>query len=42
MVKHSKRYSAVAEKIEEARLYEPQQAINLAKDVSTAKFVETV
>ena len=42
MVKHSKRYSAVADKMEEARLYEPEQAIDLAKEVSTAKFDETV
>ena len=42
MVKHSKRYSAVADKIEEDRLYEPEQAIDLAKEVSTAKFDETV
>ena len=42
MVKHSKRYSAVANKIEEDRLYEPEQAIDLAKEVSTAKFDETV
>ena len=42
MVKHSKRYSAVADKIEEDRLYEPGQAIDLAKEVSTAKFDETV
>ncbi len=42
MVKHSKRYAAVADKIEEDRLYEPEQAIDLAKEVSTAKFDETV
>ena len=42
MVKHSKRYSAVADKIEEDRLYEPEQAIDLAKEVSTAKFDEPV
>ena len=42
MVKQSKRYSAVADKIEEDRLYEPEQAIDLAKEVSTAKFDETV
>jgi len=42
VVKHSKRYSAVADKIEEDRLYEPEQAIDLAKEVSTAKFDETV
>ena len=42
MVKHSKRYAAVAEKIEEDRLYEPEAAIALTKDLSTAKFDETV
>jgi large subunit ribosomal protein L1 len=42
VVKHSKRYSAVADKIEEDRLYEPEQAIDLVKEVSTAKFDETV
>ena len=42
MVKHSKRYAAVAEKIEEDRLYEPEAAISLTKDLSTAKFDETV
>jgi large subunit ribosomal protein L1 len=42
VVKHSKRYSAVADKIEEDRLYEPEQAIDLAKEASTAKFDETV
>ena len=42
MVKHSKRYSAVAEKVEEDRLYDPEAAIALTKDLSTAKFDETV
>ena len=42
MVKHSKRYAAVAEKIEEDRLYDPEAAIALTKDLSTAKFDETV
>ena len=42
MVKHSKRYAAVAEKVEEDRLYEPEAAIDLTKDLSTAKFDETV
>ena len=42
MVKHSKRYAAVAEKVEEDRLYDPQAAIALTKDLSTAKFDETV
>ena len=42
MVKHSKRYAAVAEKVEEDRLYEPEAAIDLTKDLTTAKFDETV
>ena len=42
MVKHSKRYSAVADKIEEDRIYEPEQAVDLVKEVSTAKFDESV
>jgi len=42
VVKHSKRYAAVAEKVEEDRLYEPEAAIALTKDLSTAKFDETV
>jgi len=42
VVKHSKRYAAVAEKVEEDRLYDPEAAIALTKDLSTAKFDETV
>jgi large subunit ribosomal protein L1 len=42
LVKHSKRYSAVADKIEEDRIYEPEQAVDLVKEVSTAKFDESV
>jgi large subunit ribosomal protein L1 len=42
VVKHSKRYSAVADKIEEDRIYEPEQAVDLVKEVSTAKFDESV
>jgi large subunit ribosomal protein L1 len=42
VVKHSKRYSAVAGKIEEDRIYEPEQAVDLVKEVSTAKFDESV
>ena len=42
MVKHSKRYSAVADKVDEDQLYEPEAAIDLTKDLSTAKFDETV
>jgi len=42
VVKYSKRYAAVAEKVEEDRLYDPEAAIALTKDLSTAKFDETV
>ncbi len=42
MVKHSRRYAAVVEKVEEDRLYQPQEAIELVKELSTAKFDETV
>ena len=42
MVKHSKRYSAVAERVDPDRIYLPEEAIDLVKEVSTAKFDETV
>ena len=42
MVKYSKRYAAAAEKVEEDRLYDPEAAIALTKDLATAKFDETV
>ena len=42
MVKHGKLYSAVAERVEPDRLYEPQEAVELVKELSTAKFDETV
>ena len=42
MVKHSKRYSAVAEHVDLDRVYAPEEAIELVKEVSTAKFDETV
>lgn len=42
MVKHSRRYAAVVEKVEADRLYQPQEAIELVKELSTAKFDETV
>ena len=42
MVKHSRRYSSVAERVEEDRDYQPLEAIELVKEVSTAKFDETV
>jgi large subunit ribosomal protein L1 len=42
MVKHSRRYSTVAERVEVGRDYQPLDAIELVKEVSTAKFDETV
>ena len=42
MVKHSRRYSAVAEKVDFEKTYEPKEAMELLKEVSTAKFDETV
>lgn len=42
MVKHSKRFSAVAERVDPDRIYEPEEAIDLVREVSTVKFDETV
>ena len=42
MVKHSRRYSAVAERVELDRFYPPQEAVELVKELSSAKFDETV
>ncbi|MCB0126774.1 MAG: 50S ribosomal protein L1 [Caldilineaceae bacterium] len=42
MPKHSKRFKAVAEKIDRNQYYEPAEAIRLIKETATAKFDETV
>ena len=42
MVKHSKRYSAVAQRVEADRLYQPSEAVEMVKEMSTAKFDESV
>lgn len=42
MPPHSRRYSAVAERVEPGRLYQPREAIELLKELATAKFDETV
>ena len=39
---HSRRYSAFAERLEPGRIYQPGEAIELLKEVSTVKFDETV
>ena len=42
MVKHGKRYNEAFQKLDKERNYEPEQAINLVKETTTAKFDETV
>ena len=42
MVKHSRRYEAFAGKVDTERQYEPAEALDLIKELSTAKFDETV
>ena len=42
MVKHSKRYAALKEKIDPEKSYSPEEAIALLQEVSTAKFDESV
>lgn len=42
MVKHSRRYAAVAEKVDLDRAYTPQEAIELLKEISNTKFDETI
>ena len=42
MASRSRRYSSVAERVEPDRLYPPADAIDLLKEISTAKFDETV
>jgi large subunit ribosomal protein L1 len=42
MPSRSRRFSNVAEKVEEERQYDPREAVELLKETSTAKFDETV
>ena len=42
MPKHSKRYDSVAERVDLDKLYQPGEAIDLLKDLSTVKFDETL
>lgn len=41
-MKHSKAYSAAAEKRDGAQLYSPEEAIRLIKEMASAKFDETI
>jgi large subunit ribosomal protein L1 len=40
--KHSKRYTAVAERVDPDRQYQPEEALGLIKDLASTKFDETV
>lgn len=42
MAKQSRRYVALAERVEASRLYQPGEAIQLLKELSAVKFDETV
>ena len=42
MPKHSKRYSNVAERVDPDKAYQPQEAIELLKELATTKFDETM
>ena len=42
MAKHGKQYVAEAQKVDRAKLYEPREALELAKETAHAKFDETV
>ena len=42
MPRHSRRYNAVAERVGEDATYQPREAIDLIKELSTAKFDETI
>ena len=41
-MKHGKRYAEVAKKVDRTKLYEPEEAIALAKETASARFDETV
>jgi large subunit ribosomal protein L1 len=42
MPKHSKRYTALLEKVDRNKFYTPEEAIPLLKELATCKFLETV
>ena len=42
MAKHGKNYKGAAEKVDSTKLYTPKEAMELAKELSSAKFDETV
>ena len=42
MPKHSKRFREAAGKVDRSQLYEPRQAMDLVKEIASAKFDETI
>lgn len=42
MVKRSKRFAEIKEKVDRDKLYEPEKALSLVKEIASAKFDETV
>src|SRR5947209_2695705 len=42
MTQHGKRYTAAAAKIDEGKLYDPREAVELARETATAKFDPTI
>ena len=42
MPKHGKNYKSAVEKVDSTKLYSPKEAMELAKELATAKFDETV
>ena len=42
MSKHSRRYAAVAERVDEDKQYQPREAIELMKELASTKFDETM
>ena len=42
MAKHGKNYRDAAKKLEEGKAYSPKEALALVKELSSAKFDETV
>ena len=42
MAKHSKRYQEIRTKVDREKAYAPEEALDLIKELATAKFDETV
>ena len=42
MAKHGKRYNDAIKQIDRTKLYTPEEAVRLVKELATAKFDETI